>query len=375
MRYLKKWMINLGIIGGLILLGSQIVVVNIVRLEPYGMMYKVRSVNDYYFFETLEFTLTREGYLYRPGTVDNFAYYNFVKLNDGSQERMLLKVTFNERYTGIADYQLYNLSLNKNKEYFGLATDGSNFWTLETVGYKTTDQRVICFTLAGTIVSNQSLPEPKISIEGFWEYHRTILGIKDNSLITWEYGFRFIDSPERYMENITQYDVQTLQMVESTSSVKSHPYRVFWEPNGLFWSEAEEDHIYSGSTTFVGYNLADKKIQKTITVDYYSRREGIHPYNGEIELEQPVFLFSEGTANNEYQSRPKIIFPLKLRTAPALEIPERLVGFRILPLEPDLFLRREQAYWAMGTGIGICCFALIGYYYWEEKKRSNVTVE
>ncbi len=121
MGNIRKWMVFVAIIGVIIFLGSQPLIIKVKELESrFGKVYTKESGRSDLILEDLDFDLAQEG-RFQQGAIYKYSYYNFISLTNGSKKKMMLEVTFGELFWGIDSYQLFNLPLNENKSYFGLA--------------------------------------------------------------------------------------------------------------------------------------------------------------------------------------------------------------------------------------------------------------
>ncbi|MFW9906645.1 MAG: hypothetical protein ACFFFH_20220 [Candidatus Thorarchaeota archaeon] len=376
MGNIRKWMVFVTIIGVIIFLGSQTLVIKVIELESrFGKAYTVYSDRSDLFFEDLGFDLDQTG-RFQQGTTYNHSYYNFVCPTNGSKKKMMIEVSFYESFWGIKSYRLFNIPLNENKSYFGLATNGSLFWTLETTGFHTSDQKLICFSF-DEVILNHTLSEPEVPIDKFEEYWRTILGIVDGSLVILELGEDYTNFTNK-LGKINFLNGNSLQVDSSISlnfgrlNYEIHPWQVFLDQNGRFWSFSSE-FSYGGYThTYLSYNLREEKIDKTIILNsaIWSRDRYLDSqvWQGEIWEADPFVVFSSFMIDNGIHSAQKIIFPLRLVPAPASQITNRFIGFRVFSLEKNPDIATKSALWGIGTTIAIISVTIVFIGYLEEKK-------
>ncbi|MFW9904044.1 MAG: hypothetical protein ACFFFH_06900 [Candidatus Thorarchaeota archaeon] len=373
MGNIRKWMVFVAIIGVIIFLWSQSLIIKVIELESrFGKVYTKESDRSDLIITDLDFDLAQEG-RFQQGAIYNYSYYNFISFTNGSKKKMMLEVTFEELFWGIDSYQLFNLPLNENKSYFGLATNGSLFWTLETTGLHTSDQKLICFSF-DEIIFNQTLSGPEVPIDEFDEYWRTVLGIVDDSIVILELGENYANSINNLV-NINFYNHNSLQVVSSISLdffklyTENRPYQVFLDQSGRFWSYSSEfSHNSYYTHNYLSYNLREEKIDKTIILKPGIWSQDIRILQGEIWESDPFVVFSNFEIDNKMHSVQKIIFPLRLVPAPALQIENRFIGFSVFRLKSDPNVATETALWGIGTTIAIISVTIVFIGYLEEKK-------
>ncbi|MFX0064452.1 MAG: hypothetical protein ACFFC7_19955 [Candidatus Hermodarchaeota archaeon] len=279
----KRILIFCGTVAICIFLFGQVVLMNaIIRTtelsNTYGRLYgfKYGETVDFIFNEPLPVYI--QDYYGENTLIYESIFYALGKRSNESDTRVLLKIEFNENFTSIKNYTLYDLPLIGSKRYSGLAFNGTHFWTIENdIKWLTSHHQLLIFSLDRGIVLNQTFELPHSNFSGLEGFYRTALEIWNNKLWVVEAGDSGgYDKPR----NITSYDPNSLERLESIDLPVDEWHDSFnIDENGLFWtghffnplinktyySSRDQRIFYS----FYGYSLTNGTIQGSILVDHY----------------------------------------------------------------------------------------------------------